>query len=336
VPRHLALWILLFAVACAPATRVRRVLSPQRFVTPESTVGGEAAVVVTTGWANDPVLPYHPEVVFEKDGTRWVAPVEVTQKGTITVQPARPGLTMRVYRRGVGVVHGDFKEILYRSGTIDGRLETAIRPMPNAPLGIDPVTVSMRELTSPYSDDRVTDRDLVLVELTTPDLATTERYLFRNVRYGVRSRGGAGALFRIPLPFGEPPDEPLPPALNASLYLGYRFRHSPGVVRFVEERVMLALTAGISSAVLETQNLDVPEIGRSVLVGGGLEFYQILSVTPVVNASALVDPDIPPTWALAFGVDVVQLTRFTYGLASRLWKEHPLEEERRPPRSRER
>jgi hypothetical protein len=51
-------------------------------------------------------------------------------------------------------------------------------------------------------------------------------------------------------------------------------------------------------------------------------------VTPVVNASAVVDPDIPPTWALAVGVDVVQLTRFTYGLASRLWKEHPLEEDR--------
>jgi hypothetical protein len=331
VHRHI-LWVLVFALACAPATRVRRAFAPQRFVTPEVPVGEQAAVVVQTGWPGDPVLPYHPKVQYRTDGTDWISPVEVMHKGTISVLPVHSGSTMRVYRRHVGVAQRDFHEIRYRSGTLYGRLETAIRPLPIEPLGTEAVPIHMRELTSPFSDDRVADGDLVLVEITSPDGQDVEPYLFKNVRYGWRSRFGAGALVRVPLPWGDPPEEPLPPALTVSGFFGYRFRHAAPVVRWFEETFMFALTAGISSAFLESENFDVPEIGRSVLVGGGLEIYQILSVTPVVNASAYTDPDETKVWALALGVDVVQLTKFTEALVLRLVREHPLAEDERERR----
>jgi hypothetical protein len=112
-------------------------------------------------------------------------------------------------------------------------------------------------------------------------------------------------------------------------FFGYRFRHSAPVVRWFEETVMFALTAGISSAFLEGEDLTVPEFGRSVLVGGGIELYKIVSIMPVVNASAYVDPDETKVWALALGVDVVQLTKFTEALVLRLVREHPLAEDRR-------
>lgn len=327
--RHI-LWVLLFAVACGPGTRIRRAFAPERFVIPQDRVGEQAAVVVETGWAGDDVVPYNPEVVYETDGTTWVGPVEVTHKGTISVLPVLSGTTLRVYRRHLGPAEHDFHELRYRSGTLYGRLETAVRPMPLEPLGTDPVAIRMRELTSPFSDDRVADGDLVLVEITSPDGQTIEPYLFRNVRYGWRSRFGAGALVRVPLPWGEPPDEPLPPALTVLASFGYRFRRAAPVIRWFEETVTFALTAGISSTFLEDQNVSVPELGRSLLVGGGLEFYQILSVTPVVNASAYTDPDETKVWALALGVDLVQLTKFTEALVLRLVREHPLAEDKRP------
>jgi len=328
------LWVIVFAVACAQGTRIRRAFAPERFVTPTQRVGEQAAVLAQTGWVGDPFVPYHPDVLYESDGTSWIGPAEVTHKGTILVLPVRSGCTMHVYRRHVGVPQRDFHEIRYRSGTLYGRLETAIRPMPLEPLGTAAVSIHMRDLTSPFGDDRVADGDLVLVEITSPDEQTIEPYLFRNVRYGGRSRFGAGALVRLPLPWGDPPAEPLPPALTVSGFFGYRFRHAAPAVRWFEETFMLALTAGISSAFLEGQDLTVPELGRSVVVGGGLELYQILSVTPVVNVSAYTDPDEAKVWALALGVDVVQLTKFTQALVLRLVREHPLAEDEQVPRER--
>jgi hypothetical protein len=324
---RLCVCLLLLAPACAPGTRLRRALAPERYVTPAPDDEDNAALHVSTGWRGDPYVPFAPPVAFTIEDEAWIRPVEVTNKGSILLQPTEPGLTLRVYRRHIGVGQRDFHEIVSRSGTLGYRLETAIRPMPTHALDTTPVEISMRDLTNVYSDDRVKDGDLVLFELSDPARTEIDHFLFRNIRYGWRTRVGAGLLFRVPVPIVEiPQDVDHSPALAASVSFGYRFRHPGPVMRFVQETFMLVASAGVSQASVQQDDVTVPDVVRSTIVGAGIEMYQIVSLQLSATASGFIEDD-PTLWALAVGIDAVQLTQWADQLLARLWKEHPIRED---------
>jgi hypothetical protein len=325
---RLSVCLLVLLAACAPATRARRALAPERYVTPAPDGDDNAALHVSTGWKGDPYVPFHPPVAFFIDGEGWIRPVDVTNKGSILLQPTEPGLTLRVYRRHIGIGQRDFHEIVYRSGTLGYRTETAIRTMPTHALGTAPVEISMRDLTNVYADDRVKDGDLVLFELTDPARTQIDHFLFRNIRYGWRTKLGAGVLFRIPVPIVDiPQDVDHSPALAVSAAVGYRFQHPAPVVRFVQENFMLVGSLGVSQASLEEDNVTVPDVVRSTVAGAGLEMYQFISLQLSATTSGVIENE-PTLWALAIGVDAVQLTAWADQLLPRLWKEHPMREDR--------
>jgi hypothetical protein len=323
--------LLLAVAACAPATRVRRALAPETFVMPERPVGHYAEVTVNAGWADEPTVPYFPQEAFLRDGIRWIEPVPVSDRAVIRVTPTHPGVWVDLFTRHTGLVQRDFQELEDRSGSLPGVLPTTIRFFPDGPLE-GPLTVDLRDLNSPYSDDPLDDGDLLMIEVgrfgEDPD-----RYLFRMYDYGWRTRVGAGVLFRVPLQFLEGQEGALlSPALTASLALGYRARTRGPLLTFINERVLGIVSVGIGSTALAAPgdgfNQQLAGAFNAALIGGGLEFYELFSVQVLGNASAPFRNDLESDWTLAIGVDAVQAARFTDRLAARLLRDHPLAEDR--------
>jgi hypothetical protein len=325
-------WWFLALVAipgCAPITRARRALAPEAFVTPHTDVGQLARVTVDAGWPDEPARPYLPEVAFERDGVTWVLPVALTDYGRLEVRPQRPDVTVGLYVRHVGLIQRDFQRVLTRSGTLRGELPTAIRFEPTGALGDRTYTVEVRDLQNVYSDDRLEDGDLVMIEVRAPG-EVSERYLFRAFEFGWRTRVGAAVLFPVPTPFvQDPQDVVLSPAFTASVVLGYRARTRRPGLSFVSEQLGIVGSVGIGSTVLEQQGLQNQLSGafNAALVGGGIDILKLFSVQALVNASAPLRNDLESGWTLAVGFDAVQFARFTDHLVPRLLHENPMSED---------
>lgn len=323
-------WALLIALeACAPVTRVRRALAPESFVTPESPVGALAVVAVKPGWHDVPVAPYAPDIAYVRDGVVWMRPVELTDRGTITISPLRPDVTLGLYSRHVGLVPRDFQRILDRSGTLPGELETAIRFEPTGALGASAYTVAVADLQNVYSDDALEDGDLLMLEVRAVG-ETSERYLFQTFDFGWRTRAGAGVLLRVPTPLFDEGRGSLTPALTASMAFGYRPRTRGSAVAFLTEQFALVGSVGVGSTVLEVDGIDnqLQTAFNAALVGGGVDVFQMFSVQVLGNASAPFRDDVESGWALAVGFDAVQAARFADDLGTRLLRENPMREER--------
>jgi hypothetical protein len=329
-------WFFLLGVVivggCAPLLRVRRALSPESFVTPETATGNHADVVVESGWERDSRMTYQPDVAFERDGVRWIEPVIVTSRGYVDILPLRQDVEVRLYVRHLGVVVGprDFVQLVTRSGTLSGELPTAIRFLPTSPLGHEPLRVELRDLNNVYSDDRVEDGDLVMIEVGPPG-EVPDRYLFRSLRFGLHSRVVAGVLLRTPLPGVElPPDLELSPALVASLATRYRLRTQGPAATFFSERFAVMISVGIGNSVFEQreEGTRLHTVVDSVVMGGGIEGFRMFSLQVLGNVAAPFDDDLRPEWALAVGIDAVQLARFASHLDLRLLRENPMSEDR--------
>jgi hypothetical protein len=337
-PPARALWaLILLGSGCAQGVRLQRALSPESFVTPQAELGEQATVTVESGWEDEPAKVYTPEApVFERDGVRWVAPVSITDRGTITIEPTDGPVTMSLYARHVGLDRTDFEPFVARSGTIPRALPTTLRFEPHGPVS-DKHQISMRDLHSIYGGAALEDGDLLLLEVA-QEGKEPERYLFSTLDFGWRTRVGAGLLVRVPLPWVESQEgAELSPVLTASLIGGYRFRTRQGGLLLLSEQIALVGSLGIGSTEValpggdQRLNDQVQGVFNAALIGGGLEFFQFLSVQVLGNASAPFRSGGESNWALATGLDTVQLARFSRDLISRLVKDRPLLEDREAP-----
>lgn len=320
------LWLL---SGCAPLVRVQRALSPESFVVPSEPLGQNATVIVESGWHDELPMPYgSEEPLLVRDGITYVSPVPITDRGSIEVRPSGPGVTVALYARHVGLEPSDFHPIVARSGTLPRALPTVIRFEPRGPL-TGPYRVEMHDLHSVYNDSPIRDGDLVMLEVDAPD-RDPERYVFRSLDFGWHTRFGAGLLVRAPFP-GASSDSGLSPALTGSFALGYRFRTKNGGLLFVNEQLALVFSAGIGSHVLTPSDSAIDDqikgLFDEVLVGGGLDLFRFVHVLALGNASSPFDPE-RSDWALALGVDAVQMARFSQDLGARILKEATLREER--------
>ncbi|MEQ1501309.1 MAG: hypothetical protein ABMB14_03720 [Myxococcota bacterium] len=323
------LWV--WIAGCAPATRVRRALAPETFVTPRSEAprGEVATVLVDSGWEDEPAIPYRPVTRFTRDGVSWFEPVPITDRGSVEIVPRRPEAEIAVYARHTGLVQRDFRPVLTRSGTVDGELPTTIRFLPAGPLGAEPVTLALRDLHDVYNEEPLEDGDLLLIEVGVPG-EDVDRYLFRSLDFGLRTRIGAGVMVRTPVPwFAENETDTLSPAFTLSLAVGYRPRTRRSGLSFVGERFALVGSVGVGSAALDVQGLDQQLQGafNAALIGGGIEVFELVNVQLMGNVSAPFRDDLGSDLSLAFGVDAVQLARFADHLGDRLIREHRLVEE---------
>lgn len=324
--------------ACAPLHRARRALAPETFVSPAPPTAGQlAAVEVSTGFTRgDPqFVPYAPVVVLERDGVAWASPLPITDRGVVRVTPVDPRAEVRVFVRHTGLIPRDFQPVTTRSGTLAGALPTTIRFLPHGPLPPDdvPFELHLHDLHNVYNEERVEDGDLLMVEISGPE-APTERYLFRSLEFGLRTRLGAAVLLRAPIPWIEgQQDVGLSPALTASMAINYRVRSELAGWSFVGEQLALLVSAGVGSTVLEDVDGQIDDQLRgafnAALVGGGIEVFRILGVQVLGNASAPFRDDLESGWTLAVGIDAVQAARFAEHLVTRLLFEHPQHEDRR-------
>jgi hypothetical protein len=246
---------------------------------------------------------------------------------------------LSLYVRRVGLERNDFLPVVARSGTLPRELPTTVRFEPRGPIP-SPHRLELRDLHSVYSDSPLEDGDLLLLEVGQPG-QEPERYLFRALDFGWRTRVGAGLLVRVPLPWVESQEgAELAPVLTASLIGGYRFRTRQGGLLFVSEQLAGVVSVGIGSTAVSTaalpskdQRLDdqIEGVFNAALVGGGVELLQFFSFQLLGNASAPFRDGIESDWALAMGLDTVQLARFSRDLFSRLVKDRPLREDREAP-----
>ena len=318
--------------ACAPTTRVRRMLAPERFATPETATGSLATVRVDSGWKGSEPAVYDAPDAFEHEGVPWVGPVDVTDRGTLEIEPRRPDAEVRIYARHEGILPRDFRPVIARSGTLPRRLETALRFEPAGPLGGETVRIALDDLQDVYNPEPIEDGDLVLVEVSAAG-EPTERYLFRAREFGIVLRGGAGVLVPVPIGlFETQSDVQISPALAVSLKVGYRLRTPAPALSWLGDQFALVASVGIGSTVLDDPQslLDDRLQGafNAALVGGGFEVLKFVNLQVLANASAPFRDDLEAGWTLAVGFDAVQFARFSRDAGARLLREHPTREDR--------
>lgn len=314
---------------CAPLTRVRRAFAPSDYLVPAASTGALADVTVDSGWKDEAPFAYAPQPEVVRDGTSWVGPVDVTDRGAVRISARRPDAEVAVYARHGGLAPRGFRPVLERAGTLPGELETALRFWPSGPLGDRAVDLAIEDLADVYNAEPVADGDLVLVEVSAPGVPP-ERYLFRVQDFGVRVRGGAGVLVRLPIPWVEDQrGASLSPALTASAFVNWRWRTRAPVVSWLGEQLALVGSVGIGSTELEDPGelFGGGNAFDAALVGGGIEVLQFASVQVLANASAPFRDDREAGYALAVGFDAVQFARFTAGLGERPVREHPMLED---------
>lgn len=325
---------LLACAACAPLTRVRRALAPPTYVSPAGPTRTLAAVSLSdTSAPDDPPRPFAAEPVIVRDGESWIEPLPITDRQIIEVRPLHPETAVRIYVRHTGLIRNDFEPVVSRSGTLRRALPTAVRFLPDGPIGSEPFELHVRDLQNIYNEERLEDGDLLMIEVSAPS-APTERYLFRSLDFGLRTRLGASLLLRMPIPWiPEQSDVGLSPALTGTLALNYRVRSERPGLSFAGEQLALLLSVGVGSTVLDEVDGKIDQqlkgAFNAALAGGGIEAFQFVGIQILGNASAPFRDDLEAGWTLAAGIDAVRLTRFADNLVTRLLFEHPQHEERR-------
>lgn len=323
-------WALLALTACGTPLRARRLLGPDHYVVPDSPTGRHATVEITSGWAAEAAVPYRPEVAFVHEGVRWIRPVVLTDLGWIRIDPASEAVQLRIFVRSTGLDRGGFRQLHATSGTLGGRLPTTIRYLPSGPLGDAPLRLDVADLQNVYAGERLRHGDLLLLQIGPPGVEP-ERYLFRTREFGLHTRTGAGLLVRVPLP-GTPSHAPPSPALTLSMAVGYRYRSRSPLWEFLGERVRLVGSVGVGATVLDDVEGPLDEqlqgVFGAMLVGGGIELFESVSVQILANASAPFRADLSADWTLAAGFDAVQFGRFFADAGARLLREHPLSQDR--------
>lgn len=316
--RTLLLLSLLSLAGCMGG-RARKFLAPDAFVLPDGPTGAIAHVRYDEGTRKEPPRLWDAERVLH-DGRSFVRPVTLTSSGWLELDPIAPGATVRVYQRHEGIVPSDFQRVVTVTGGLHGAIPNEIRPIPTTLE--NPWRLYVHQLENVYNAYEFQDGDLLLVELEAPDLPT-EHYLFRSRRLGLRSKFGAGVLVRVPIALDT--GASVSPAFAATVALGYRPRTSSGLITWAGDKIALVASLGVGSTAVEAVDGNVDEqldtFLNAALGGGGIEFYDILSLQVLANLSALGRERSEDPATLAIGFDAVQFGRFTRDAGRRLfWK----------------
>jgi hypothetical protein len=325
-------WLAVLGTGCH---NTKKFLVPEEFVSARDRDLDAPLVDVryASGWMDEPVRDFDAEEFITRDGVVLERSVLISYGGCIEVAPRSSAPTVQVFVRHTGDTERGFVPILETTGAVAGRFPNEVRVFEARPLK-SPMRIVMDDLHNVYNDYTVLDGDLLLLEVVDAD--QTERYLFRNRRFGIRTKFGAGVLFRVPLPVVEQRSEEvsLSPALAASFGLGYRFRSRGRFVSWVSERTTLLATVGVGSTAVEkvlptaVTPVDQQFSGafNAALVGGGMEFFGFVSMQTLVNLSSFLRKEQESTWALAVGFDAVAFGIFTRDAGTRLFSKNELHE----------
>ena len=312
---------------------VNRFLKPDIFAVPAGQTGQLATVDYASGLPDEPPVPFALVDTEVIDGISYGSPPLISDRGWVHIH-ARPTADVRLWIRHTGLTTSGFLPVHEVSGTLPGRVHTGVAFLDDQ---ITPTwTLPMSSLTNVYNGYAFDDGDLLMVEVTEP--GEVERYVFKLREFGLRVKGGAGVLFRVPAPGQPAPAVGLSPALALTLAFGYRFRSRQPLIRWLGNRLAVVGSLGIGSTAIADvaagagveDQLD--SAFNAALAGGGLELYDFLSVQALANASALFrDVDTEHSWTLAIGFDAVQFARFTRHAGARLFRQNHLDPDTAPP-----
>ena len=309
--------MLLALLACGVPHRVEKSLVPADYVTEATPTGELVDVTVSTGDRGSTPGPWAPEAV-EVGGRRYVRAVELTTTGWIELTPQVPDLSVSVWVRSNGLARHDFTRVVSITGALPGEVANEVRFLPTHLS--EPLHLSLRDLSNVYNDYDLNHGDLLLVQVEAPDHAV-ERYLFLKNEFGIRVKYGGGFLVTVPLSFlGGPQPERAAPVLVFTTAFGYRFRTRSPILRWFGGKSAILLSTGVGSTALDADfSVPLEEQVRgqfnAMVTGGGLEFYDFVSVQALVNVSALGRDLYEAPWVLAIGFDAVQLGLFKIGRA---------------------
>ena len=305
-----------------------RVLGPDKYVFPDAPAGRHAQVLVRSGWEGDEPVPYAPLLAFETKSETWYRPIVVNDRGQITVVPRHPGVVPRIYVKPTGLNWGGFREVVARSGSLGRRVPTTLRFMPGAPID-EKWVLDIRDLQNPWAGHRLGHGHLMMLELSAPG-EKPERYVFDARQFGWRFRSGAAVLLAYPVEAGGP----WTPAITVHASLGYRFRTRNPVLEFTGERISVIASGGLGSSVVDNLagipiETQIQNAFSALLVGGGLEFFEFLSVQMLASPQGALDSDpaTTPNWNFAVGFDAVQFGKFFRNAGTRLLREYQLRED---------
>lgn len=307
----------------AGCVRVGRIFLPEDFAAPAGPVGGLAEVSVATGWRGEAPGPYAPPPAPEPG---WIRPVEVTDRGAVTITPAAGPAALEVWVRHDDLVPHDFRRLVATTGTLPGRVATALAPV--APALTGPQTLVFADLESPFSPEPVVDGDLVWVRVSAGEVA--EDYLFRARSFGVRLQPGAGVWVPVAVPGLDARLHPSP-ALVGTLGARYRWRTRSPAVRFLGEQLGVVGAVGVGSTALEQQG-PLADQARgafdAAVAGGGVRLFQLVDAAVLVNASSAFRRGPEASWTLAVGVDALRASFVASKAAVRLFREQDPRPER--------
>lgn len=312
---------------CTFAHRAGKLAAPDAYLLPVPDQPAEADVRYVSGLGDDPERPWDPEPF----GGQWLRPVPITTSGAVLVTPPA-GAAVEVWIRSPGLDDQGFVPVLGRTGALHRSIPNELR------LGWgeagQPQRIEVAHLASPYAGARIGDGDLLLVRVDGPD-TTPEDYLFRCRKFGLRTRAGAGVLFRIPVPGveGQRAEEvSTSTTLALSLAWGVRPRTRSPVVYWLTEQLALATSVGVGSTTFADLQADGDAVDtqlqgafNALLVGGGVEVFRFVSLQAQVNGSSFLRDGAETPWALAVGFDAVQFALFTRDAGARLFQRNELD-----------
>jgi hypothetical protein len=295
--------------------RVQKFLGTPAYVAVEDTDVGTVRYQETL---RDPhPQAYDPEP-FQHGGRQFVRPPLLTTRGAIVFDVDAP-TDLRLFIRHGGLLRHDFRQVHTLTGALHGVLPNEIRFVPRQIEGT--WTLAMADLRNVYNDTPVEDGDLVLAELSRG--TAVGRYLFRARRIGWRARTGAGVLVRVPVNEGSS----VSPVFAASLALGYRIDSRRPTVRWLGDNLAVITSIGVGSTALQDEGVGLDSLDsllNAVLLGSGIELYDMVSVQVFGNVSALFrEAEESPT-SLAVGFDAVQFGMATRDAVRRLFRRNAL------------
>ncbi len=291
------------------------------FITPDySSTHAPAGELVRleyeSGW-RDESLGLFEAIELEQGGQTVYSPPAITNAGEITISPLVDDVELSLWIRHTTYDEGDFFQVKSVTGGIHKGLANELRWIP-VRLS-DAFTLPIHQLRNVYNDYDLRNGDLLMVQVDKPG-SQAEQYVFRSEYFGLRSKFSAGLLVRTPVPFIDDGEGEFSPALALTGAFGYRARTRQPTLRWFSTRISLVLSAGIGSTevALPSNDDELAGVFNAALVGGGVEFYDFLSLQLMGNVSALGRTREESSYALSVGFDAVRFGRFTADATTRL------------------
>lgn len=317
--RWAALWALALS-GCGLSHRSVKLFAPEDFVYGDT--APEPAIRIEIADQEGGMAPLQRPVMVDAQGGELYRPAVVTEKDTLVLSPTSESVRVAFWIRGTGAFdRHDFRPIRSLTGTLPRRFANELRFLPGDQPLDGPLRLPIHQLSSPFNAYSFADGDVLLIEARSAD-GPTQRTLLLKRDVGVGFGGFAGILLTVPTGNGGA----VTPILAAGPVLSIRTRRAVGLGRALD-RVEFVTSAGIGSTAIQGVSLD-PEVSgvfNSVLAGGGVRLFGVLTVQGFVNTSSFYRDALETPATLAVGLDATGLTKLTRDAWSRAIREYPLE-----------